>query len=302
MPSIRDELAESRGVALGPAGAHPSRRGAAHRSRAWSFPTDWSPLRGPATAVRGRPSSIRHAAADRIGALARRPAALEFAGPGEKAGDLRVEPHGAPRHATIIRMSTLPPEWQRSTAVGAAKDYFFDVVAAGVLALVYAGFSDRPDRWRQGHGHREVAVGGRLEPGGVPRARDRRRDGCSSSATVRHVWPSSSRCPSSRSRFAGRIPPCRRAGSGRVPGRPPVSVRYSAPLHPMEGESHRDLSRRMTQAVARLHDEDRTTWWDSLQRSERGETPSLSGPRPSLAARGEASRPITRRGRRPTWR
>jgi hypothetical protein len=44
-------------------------------------------------------------------------------------------------------------------------------------------------------------------------------------------------------------------------GRPTVTLRYGAPLYPIEGETHQDLSRRMAQAVAQLFDEDRSTWW-----------------------------------------
>ena len=58
-----------------------------------------------------------------------------------------------------------------------------------------------------------------------------------------------------------------------------MRVRYGAPLFPEEGETHQAFSLRMTQAVAELHDEDRTTWWESLQRAERGETPhAATGP------------------------
>jgi 1-acyl-sn-glycerol-3-phosphate acyltransferase len=86
------------------------------------------------------------------------------------------------------------------------------------------------------------------------------------------------------------------------PGRPPVIVRYGRPLLPIEGETHQDLSRRMYQAVAQLHDEDRTTWWEALKRAEDGKTPSLAGPQgPSWLRRWDGSRPIPRRGSPKTW-
>jgi hypothetical protein len=58
----------------------------------------------------------------------------------------------------------------------------------------------------------------------------------------------------------------------------------------------------MAQAVACLFDEDRTTWWDSLQRAERGETPLLAGPLgPEWLKRWEGSRPLSARGDARTW-
>ena len=78
---------------------------------------------------------------------------------------------------------------------------------------------------------------------------------------------------------------CPRARTGRGKGKPPVQVRYGEPLYPREGETHQAFSLRMTQAVAELHDEDRSTWWDALHRAEQGETPALDRPgRPRVAA------------------
>ena len=42
-------------------------------------------------------------------------------------------------------------------------------------------------------------------------------------------------------------------------GRPPVFIRFGEAVHPQPGEAHNDFSRRMTQAVSQLLDEDRTT-------------------------------------------
>ena len=58
----------------------------------------------------------------------------------------------------------------------------------------------------------------------------------------------------------------------------------------------------MAQAVAQLFDEDRSTWWDSLQRAERSETPSLAGPQgPDWLKRWEGSKPLSGRGETRTW-
>ncbi len=84
-------------------------------------------------------------------------------------------------------------------------------------------------------------------------------------------------------------------------GRPPVSVRYGRPLFADEGETHQSFSLRMTQAVTQLIDEDRTTWWEALQRAERDETPSMQGPDgPEWRRRWEGLRPMPRR-RSSTW-
>ncbi|MDH5314265.1 MAG: hypothetical protein OEW66_10595, partial [Actinomycetota bacterium] len=69
-----------------------------------------------------------------------------------------------------------------------------------------------------------------------------------------------------------------------------------------EGETHQAFTARMTQAVAELLDEDRTTWWESLRRAERGETPPPYGPTgPEWLKRWEGTRPIERHGSGKTW-
>jgi 1-acyl-sn-glycerol-3-phosphate acyltransferase len=79
-------------------------------------------------------------------------------------------------------------------------------------------------------------------------------------------------------------------------------VRYGPPLYPTEDESHQSLSLRMQQAVAELFDEDRTTWFESVARAGRGETPALSGPSgPAWRRRWEGSRPVPRRGSPKAW-
>ena len=94
-------------------------------------------------------------------------------------------------------------------------------------------------------------------------------------------------------------------------GRPTVTLRYGAPLYPIEGETHQDLSRRMAQAVAQLFDEDRSTWWDSLQRAQRERDAvarrsagsrvaeavgGFEAARPAGARPGPGSRPVPRTG------
>jgi 1-acyl-sn-glycerol-3-phosphate acyltransferase len=210
--------------------------------------------------------------------------------------------HTSHLDATII-MTTLPDEWQAKTAVGAARDYFFDVWwRQAFTALVYGGFPI------------ERGTGGK----GVSKARELLDDGWSIV-----VFPEGTRSPDGHvQRFRhGTARLCLEAGVPAVPigirgayqampkgrnwprpGRPTVNVRYGRPIVPEEGETHQGFSRRMSQAIARLHDEDRSTWWEALRRAERGETPSLAGPQgPAWLRTWEGSRPVPRRGPGKVW-
>jgi 1-acyl-sn-glycerol-3-phosphate acyltransferase len=211
--------------------------------------------------------------------------------------------HSSHLDATLI-LTTLPDVWQAKTAVGAARDYFFDVWwRQAFTALVYGAFPI--DRSRGGRG-------------AVDKARELIEDGWSLV-----VFPEGTRSQDGHvQRFrhgASRL--CLEHGVAAVPiailgayqampkgrfwpkaGRPTVTLRYGAPLYPIEGETHQDLSRRMAQAVAQLFDEDRSTWWDSLQRAQREETPSLAGPQgPEWLKRWEGSKPLSGRGETRTW-
>ena len=211
--------------------------------------------------------------------------------------------HSSHLDATLI-MSTLPDRWQKKTAVGAARDYFFDVWwRQAFTALVYGAFPiDR-------------AKGG---TGAIDKARELARDGWSIV-----VFPEGTRTTDGHmQRFrhgASRL--ALEVGVGVVPiaivgayqampkgrfwpreGRPPVTIRFGDVIEPEPGETHQDLSRRMQQAVAQLFDEDRGTWWESLHRAEADETPSLSGPQGAAWRRTwEGSRPVPRRGRPKAW-
>jgi len=210
--------------------------------------------------------------------------------------------HTSHLDATIIMVS-LPDDWRDKTAVGAAKDYFFDVWwRQAFTALVYGGFP--------------------IDRGGGAQATNKARELLDDGWSL-VVFPEGARSPDGHvQRFRhGTARLCLEAGVGAAPiairgayqampkgrswprpGRPPVSVRFGAPLYPAEGDTHQDLSRRMSQAVGQLHDEDRTTWWDALQRAETGETPSLAGPAgPSWKRQWEGTRPIPRRGPGKTW-
>jgi len=210
--------------------------------------------------------------------------------------------HTSHLDATII-MTSLPDEWQAKTAVGAAKDYFFDVWwRQAFTALVYAGFP--------------------IDRGGGASATNKARELLDEDWSIL-VFPEGARSPDGHmQRFRhGTARLCVEAGVAAAPiairgayqampkgrnwprpGRPPVTLRFGTPLYPSQGETHQDFSRRMSQAVTQLHDEDRSTWWDALRRAETGDTPSLAGPAaPDWRRRWEGSRPIARRGPAKTW-
>ena len=210
--------------------------------------------------------------------------------------------HTSHLDATIIMIS-LPDEWREKTAVGAAKDYFFDVWwRQAFTALVYAGFP--------------------IDRGGGATATNKARELLDDDWSLL-VFPEGARSPDGHmQRFRhGTARLCIEAGVAAAPiairgayqampkgrnwprpGRPPVTLRFGSPLYPAEGETHQDFSRRMSQAVTQLHDEDRSTWWEALKRAETGDTPSLAGPAaPDWRRRWEGSRPIARRGPSKTW-
>jgi 1-acyl-sn-glycerol-3-phosphate acyltransferase len=215
---------------------------------------------------------------------------------------LFVSNHSSHLDATLI-MTTLPSRWKRRTAVGAAKDYFFDVWwRQAFTALVYGGFPiDRTG-------------GGR----GTATASDLIADGWSivvfpEGARSPDGWMQRFRHGTARMAIEFDVPivPIGIRGAyqampkGRFwpkPGRPPITVRYGPALIPEEGESHQELSKRMVRAIQELHDEDRTTWWEALARSRAGETPSMSGPQgPRWLRNWESSRPLPKR-KGTTWR
>jgi 1-acyl-sn-glycerol-3-phosphate acyltransferase len=207
---------------------------------------------------------------------------------------------------TPLVLCSLPPAWREKTAVAAAADYFFDVWwRAATTALVFNTFP--------------------IERTGGKRA----------TTTARHllgqgwnllVFPEGTR---SKDGWLGRwrhgaaglsleygipvVPVALRGTYAAMPrgrwwplrGRPPISVRFGRALHAEPGEDFRSMSRRMQQALARLWDEDASTWWDSLRHEADGRTPSMSGPvAPPWRRIWEAGRPISRPGHRPgrVWR
>jgi 1-acyl-sn-glycerol-3-phosphate acyltransferase len=205
---------------------------------------------------------------------------------------------------TPLILCSLPEAWRDRTAVGAATDYFFDVKwRAASTALVFNTFPIE----RQGSG-RGITTARRLIEDGwnlvVFPEGTRSKDGWvqrfrhgTARLSIEYGLPM---VPIAIRGAFGAMP---RGRAWPVKGRYPVSLRFGPPLAPQPGEDHRALSARLTQAVARLWDEDRTTWWESIKRQASGETLQPSGPSgPRWRRVWEATRPIEAVGRDRVWR
>jgi 1-acyl-sn-glycerol-3-phosphate acyltransferase len=204
---------------------------------------------------------------------------------------------------TPLVLCSLPKPWRARTAVAAAADYFFDVWwRAASTALVFNTFPiERAGGHRATNTARQLVAEGwslLVFPEGT-RSRDgwmgRFRSGAAR-LSIDHGLPA---VPVAiRGTFAA-MP---RGRSWPLPGRLPVSVRFGPPLRPKDGEGYREFSRRIQQALARLWDEDATTWWESLRRESQGATPSLSGPEaPRWRRVWESTRPLPSPGRPRAW-
>jgi hypothetical protein len=81
-----------------------------------------------------------------------------------------------------------------------------------------------------------------------------------------------------------------------------VSVRFGPAIHPEPGEDFRSMSRRMQDAMARLWEEDRTTWWESLKLQANGGARLPTGPQgPRWLRIWESTRPLPRRRPLGVW-
>jgi 1-acyl-sn-glycerol-3-phosphate acyltransferase len=205
---------------------------------------------------------------------------------------------------TPLVLCSLPAAWRHRTAVAAAADYFFDVWwRAATTALVFNTFPIE----RTG-GKRATATAQQLIREGwsilVFPEGTRSKDG----------WLGRWRHGAARLCLEYGIPavPIALRGTyaamprGRwwpLKGRPPISVRFGPAIFATDGEDFRSLSRRMQQGLARLWDEDATTWWDSMRHEAEGVTPAMTGPiAPRWRRVWEASRPPRRPARRSVWR
>lgn len=204
---------------------------------------------------------------------------------------------------TPLFLCSLPKEWRERTAVAAAADYFFDVwwrAAATALALNTFPIERTGGKRATGTARKLVEEGWNLlvYPEGT-RSRDgwvgRFRHGAAGLCVEYGL-------PAVPVALRGTYAAMPRGRAWPRPGRFPLSVRFGPPLRPEEGEDFRSLSRRMQQALARLWDEDATTWWQSLRREAEGSTPPLAGPAgPRWRRIWESTRPLPRRGAGRVW-
>ena len=211
-----------------------------------------------------------------------------------------VSNHSSHLDAPLI-LCSLPERWRRRTAVGAAADYFFDVWwrAAGT-ALVFNAFpversvgrrlSDTP--WRLLQEGWSIVVfpeGTRSRDGWVGRFRPGAARLCIGAGV-----------PAVPVAIRGSFAAMPRGRGWPMPGRYPVAVRYGPPLFPESDETAGSFMRRLSDAVARLWDEDRDDWWSAQVRAARGTTPPPAGPEgPRWLRVWEATRPLPRRRTRP---
>ncbi len=213
-----------------------------------------------------------------------------------------VSNHSSHLDASLI-LGSLPHGWRRKTAVGAAADYFFDTWYKSIgTAIFYNAFPiDRAGRGNQIPTARKLVDEGWnlvVFPEGT-----RSSDG----------WMQRFRHGASRLCIDLQMPAVPigiRGASAAMPkgsawpkaGRHPVTVRFGPPIYPEPGEDHRQFSRKLTQGVSQLIDEDRTTWWDAAKRAAAGTTPVASGPQgPKWLRTWEGSRPLARRGPKRAW-
>ncbi|MPZ61988.1 MAG: 1-acyl-sn-glycerol-3-phosphate acyltransferase [Propionibacteriales bacterium] len=180
---------------------------------------------------------------------------------------------------TPLILCTLPDAWRRRTSVAAAADYFFDTWwRATGSAIVFNTFpierrggslSSTPgDLLGQGWNVVVFPEGTRSPDGWMGRF----RMGAAWLAIEHGV-------PIVPVAIRGSFAAMPRGRSWPRPGRPPVTVRYGAPLSPGDGETAREFAPRVVAAMSQLLDEDRTTWWQAQLRAARKEIPDPSGPK-----------------------
>jgi 1-acyl-sn-glycerol-3-phosphate acyltransferase len=206
---------------------------------------------------------------------------------------------------TPLFLCSLPRSWRMKTAVAAAADYFFDVWwRAATTALVFNTFPiERTGGKRATTTARKLIQEGwnvLVFPEGT-RSKDgwlgRWRHGAARLALEYDL-------PVVPVALRGTYAAMPRGRSWPLKGRLPVSVRFGPALEAEPGEDFRGLSRRMQLALARLWDEDASTWYESMRRAAEGATPPITGPdAPTWRRVWESSRPLPAARRRPrVWR
>lgn len=262
------------------------------------FPTDWArtaPIRWLRALIQafGKPMTFNEVDAQIFG----REVLDQIDGP-----VIFIANHSSHLDASLV-MASLPADWRAKTAVGAAKDYFFDRWWKAVLmAIAYNAFPVDRARGRGSVSTAERLLGEDYSLVVFPEG-TRSRDGWMNRfrlGTARLAIDADVALVPIGIRGANAAMPTGR--SWPKPGRKPVSIRFGEPIVPEEGEDHRQLSRRMTVAVSELLDEDRTTWFESRLRAGRDETPIPMAPTgPKWRQMWDGSAPLPRRGPKNAW-
>lgn len=204
---------------------------------------------------------------------------------------------------TPLILGSLPGRLSRHTAVGAAADYFFDAHwRATITALVFNAFPVE----RQGSRRSRSLAPALLEEGWslllFPEG-TRSPDGWMSRF---RLGPAHLCCqygvPAVPVGIRGTYAAMSRGRFWPKPGRPPVVVRYGAPVHPAPDESTRDFGARVQQAVARLWMEQDVGWWRSLRAQKEGSLQLPTGPDGARWRRvWESTRPLPDPDHRRVW-
>ena len=264
------------------------------------FPTDWARSR-PARAA--REAILRGG----LGPIVRRETTLRVEGLDvfdALEGPVVFVANHSSHIDTALLLTTLPVEWQRRVAVGAAADYFFDAWWRAVgSALAFStfpierggvGLSETPTRLLAEGWSLIIYPEGTRSPDGWTR---RFRLGAAYLAAMANV-------PVVPVAIVGSYAAMPRGRGWPKPGRPEVHVRYGRPVAQGEGEEPRAFGARIATAVATLLDEDRTDWYAAARRAAVGGTPAPTGPEVAPWRRvWEASAsPTARRPRPRAWR
>lgn len=183
---------------------------------------------------------------------------------------------------TPLVLCTLPQRMRRRTAVAAAADYFFDTWwRATSSCLVFNVFPIE----RRSSGTLSATPADLLNDGWnlliFPEG-TRSSDGWASQFKLGAAFIAlHAGVPVVPVAIRGSFAAMPRGRNWPVPGKLPVTVRYGEPLYPAPGENVRSFGPRVQAAVARLADEDASTWWQAQRRAAQAETPAMSGPQAS---------------------
>jgi 1-acyl-sn-glycerol-3-phosphate acyltransferase len=264
------------------------------------FPTDWARSR-PARAAR---EVILRAG---LGPIVRRETTLRIEGHDifdSLDGPVIFVANHSSHMDTALLLTTLPVQWQRRVAVGAAADYFFDAWWRAVgSALAFStfpierggvGLSETPARLLAEGWSLVMYPEGTRSPDGWAR---RFRLGAAYLAAAANV-------PVVPVALVGSYAAMPRGRGWPKPGRPEVHVRYGRPVRQAEGEEARAFGARISTAVATLLDEDRSDWYAAARRAAAGDTPSPNGPQVANWRRvwESSASPVARRPKPKAWR